>query len=341
MSAVRRRRPEQTLFAFVEEQDERRGGMDDLFAWHTSYCKGARFIELLKSMARFRAYSPYNAMLAAVQRPDATCILSPSKWRRYNRELRRDARPIVLLRPTSPITCVFDVSDTRVMRGQEDRLPEFMAEAMDSDPIDLASDAPVRNILAHLPWWGILHEAVPTGPAACGEIHLADGAEGDMEVPVRAGATVAWRPVYVLRTRRGVAAADGFSALVRELARLFCRHLCCGYAAGWGEGRSVKEGVEEFECALVLWIVGRRLGVRSVAEEEIAAYFEGHEEIPEISMDVVLDAVSKIEKMISDDCTVRDGALYKMEPSFVARMRAGEGTVPEGGDFAQQDVLCL
>lgn len=323
MISHRQKRHEQALFSFAEEQDERRGGMDELFAWHTSYCKGTRFMELLASMVRFRTYSPYNAMLAAVQRPDATCILPPSKWRRYNREPKRDARPIVLIRPASPITCVFDISDTRVMRGQSDRLPESLAAPIDYDPIELASDVPVRNILAHLPWWGILYETVPTGPAACGEIHLADGTEGDMEVGMTGGMTIAWRPVYVLRTREEDTASNRFAALVHELAHLFCHHLGCGYATGWGDGRSVNEVTEEFEANVVLWIVSRRLGVKTGADEALNDYFVEHEEIPEISMDILLDAVSKIEKMISDDCTVRDGALYKQEPSFVARMRAG------------------
>ena len=118
MSARRGRHPEQVLFAFAEERDARRRGLDELFAALGAFRAGGRFLRLLACMGRFRDYGPYNALLAAVQRPEAVCILPPSKWRAYNREVKPAARPIVLLRPFSPVTCVFDLADTRVIRGR-------------------------------------------------------------------------------------------------------------------------------------------------------------------------------------------------------------------------------
>ncbi len=341
MNARRRRQPEQTLFAFAEEAGERRGGMDELFASKVTYRKGGRFLQLLTRAAWFRAYGPYNALLAAVQRPDATCILPPSKWRKYNRELRREARPIILLRPYSPITCVFDLADTRVIRGREDRLPDDLAAPNEFDPLEAVSDAVVRRMLARLPWWGILHETVPTGPAASGEIHLADGNEAEMAIPVRQDASVPWRPVYVLRTRAEVSATDLFAAVVRELARLFCHHLRSGYAKGWGDGRALKPDVEAFEADVVLWLVSRRLGVASPAYAALADYFEMQEEIPSVaSLDAILDAVAEIERMLEDDCTVRHGALFRWEPDFAARVRAGDVEVVEKTrDVFQQEIL--
>ena len=63
MSARRRKAPEQTLFAFAEEQDERRKGVDALFASVPHFRTPARFLDLLFGTAHFRAYAPYNAML--------------------------------------------------------------------------------------------------------------------------------------------------------------------------------------------------------------------------------------------------------------------------------------
>ncbi|MGN0848017.1 MAG: hypothetical protein ACI4RA_11645 [Kiritimatiellia bacterium] len=338
MNARRRRQPEQTLFAFAEARDERRGGMDELFAALAAYRKGARFLRLLALAARFRAYGPYNALLAAVQRPNATCILPASKWRRYGREVKREARPIILLRPFSPITCVFDLADTRVMRGREDRLPERLTAPLGREALGPVPGDVVRRLVARLPWWGILHETVPTGPAAAGEIHLADGHGTEMAVAVRRGAVVACRPVYVLRTRARVGATDLFAALVRALARLFCHHLRCGYAAGWGDGRALAPSVEAFEAEVVLWLVSRRLGVASPAYAAVEDYFAEHAEMPEASMDAVLDAVAEIEKMFSAACTVRDGALFKLEPGFAGRVRAGDADDLETR-ILQQEIL--
>ena len=85
MSARRGRHPEQVLFAFAEERDARRRGLDELFAALGAFRAGGRFLRLLACMGCFRDYGPYNALLAAVQRPEAVCILPPSKWRAYNR----------------------------------------------------------------------------------------------------------------------------------------------------------------------------------------------------------------------------------------------------------------
>ena len=70
MSARRGRHPEQVLFAFAEERDARRRGLDELFAALGAFRAGGRFLRLLACMGRFRDYGPYNALLAAVQRPD-------------------------------------------------------------------------------------------------------------------------------------------------------------------------------------------------------------------------------------------------------------------------------
>lgn len=328
MSARRKKEPEQTLFAFAEESDEKRRGMDELFASLDSFRKGSRFLQLLACMARSSEYGPYNALLAAVQRPNATCVLPPSKWKKYNRELKREARPIVLLRPFAPIFCVFDIADTRVVRGRPDRLPAHLRIRSAEEPAGTVPEATVRRLLSRLPWWGILHEALPTGPAAQGEIHLADGREGDLAVPVADGNVIPWRPVYVLRTRTDVAPTDLFAAVVRELARLFCHHLMCGYEKGWGDGRPLTPDVEMFEAEVVLWLVSRRIGASSPSYAAVSDYFTTHSSIPAaMSMDAVLDAVGEIETMLGE-CSLRDGALFKTSHDFAARVRAGDVVHP-------------
>ena len=196
----------------------------------------------------------------------------------------------------------------------------------------------VRRLLARLPWWGILHETVPTGPATAGEIHLADGSEKTLAVPVREGGVVPWRPVYVLRTRAGVSSTDLFAALVRALARLFCHHLRSGYGTGWGAGRALTAEVEAFEADAALWIVSRRQNVASPAYAALDAYFAVHATVPEgASVDAGLDAVAQVEALLGDACTVRDGFLARYAPAFAARLRAdGKGDDILHGSFKQE-----
>lgn len=317
MGARKRRQPEQTLFAFAEGRPERRKGVDELFASVPSFRRGRNLLLLLERMARFRAYGPYNALLVALQRPKARCVLSSARWGNYNREVKPGAAPIVLLRPFAPVVYVFDVADTRVIRGRADRLPVEWLVEIEPEPTSPVPEALVGRLLARLPWWGIRHETVPTGPASAGELYLAGVTDAEIPVFVRGGDVVGWRPAYVLGTREDVRPDDRFSALVGALARLFCHHLRCGYERGWEGGRELTARAETLEVDIVVWLVCRRRGVASPAYGQLAEYLSTNEPLPEISLDIVLEAVAEVERMLGD-CSVRDGYLYRFSPSFAA-----------------------
>lgn len=320
MAGRKRRPPEQTLFAFAEERPERRKGADELFASMPSLRRGRSLLQLLERMARFRAYGPYNALLVALQRPKARHVLTPRAWKGCNREVKAGAAPIVLLRPFAPVVYVFDVADTRVIRGKVDRLPAACAEEGEAKPTSPVPEALVGRLLARLPWWGIRHETLPTGPAETGELYLAEPVEPEIPVFVRGGDVVSWRPAYVLGTRVDVGPTERFTALVGALARLFCHHLRCGYERGWGGGRELSADVELFEVDLVVWLVCRRRGVASSVYGRLAQTLATNEPTPEFNPDIVLEAVSEVERMLGD-CSVADGYLHRLSPSFAAAGR--------------------
>lgn len=320
MSARRKKEPEQTLFAFAEEQDERRKGVDALFASVPYYRAPARFLDLLEGTAHFRNYAPYNAMLIHVQRPQARYVLPAARWGRYNRTVRRSASPLVVLRPFAPVSYLFDLADTRVLQGREDRFPPHWAERPDADPAEEVSPVLLNKLLSRLPLWGVAHDTVPTGPASAGRIFVAESAPvADLEIRVGAS-SVAWPPAYVLQTRASAPNADIFAALVTELSRLFCRHVRSAYEKGWGAGREQTASAESFETLVAAWLVCRRQGVASPVYAELRDRLSALDEIPDISFDAVLDAVAEIETMLGD-CTVEDGFLCRYSPSFAAQVR--------------------
>jgi hypothetical protein len=67
----------------------------------------------MRFVGRFRFYFPFNAMLIHTQMPGAHFVCTAWRWRRdYRREIKINARPIVILQPMGPVLFVFDVSDT-------------------------------------------------------------------------------------------------------------------------------------------------------------------------------------------------------------------------------------
>lgn len=321
MSARRRQNLEQTLFAFAEETPERRPGIDELFAAQPAWRRGARFLRLLAGVARFRALGPYNALLVALQRPKARCVFSPARWRALHREVRPDAAPLVLLRPFAPVSFVYDVADTRVMRGRTDRLPADCLLPDDAVPCAAVDDATVQRLLGRLPYWGIGHETLPTGPADVGEIHVADDRAADLSVPVDGGA-LPFRPVYVLRTRAAAPAPDLFVALVHALARLFCHHLRGAYERGRWEGRRLDAATERLEALSVCWLVCRRARAACSVDAPLRALLASGDVPTSFGMDRVLAAVAEIEKMLRGAAPLRDGFLARLSPSFAAAARA-------------------
>jgi hypothetical protein len=87
--------------------------LDELFALAGKYNSSEDYLELMRFVGRFRFYSPFNAMLIHTQMPGAQFACTARKWRRdYGREIKINARPIVILQPMGPVLFLFDVSDT-------------------------------------------------------------------------------------------------------------------------------------------------------------------------------------------------------------------------------------
>jgi len=95
------------------DQEPARTALDELFTLARKYNSSEAYLELMRFIARFRFYSPFNAMLIYTQMPGAHFVCTALRWRRdYHREIKIDARPIVILQPRGPILFVFDASDT-------------------------------------------------------------------------------------------------------------------------------------------------------------------------------------------------------------------------------------
>jgi hypothetical protein len=104
--------------ADVADRDLRRtrAALDELLSCARHYRSSQSFLALLEFVGRFRFYSPFNAMLIDTQMPGATYVAPASRWRRkFRREIKAGARPIVVLQPMGPVLFVFDVSDTEAL----------------------------------------------------------------------------------------------------------------------------------------------------------------------------------------------------------------------------------
>ena len=121
------------------ERDAAQQSLDELFTLARRYKSGEAYNELLKFIARFRFYAPFNAMLIHIQKPGAGYVAPPHRWLSdYRRRIKAEAQPLVILQPMGPVMFVFDVSDTEPEKDAPPLPPEV------EHPFDVSPRAPRR-----------------------------------------------------------------------------------------------------------------------------------------------------------------------------------------------------
>ena len=291
--------------AKLDERSARRE-VDELLAHASHYSAGREFAELMRFVARFRRYSPFNAMLAHIQKPGARFVAPAHRWARdYRRRVKPAARPIVLLQPRGPVIFAFDVSDT-----------ESLADAKPL-PREVEYPFEVRGgkVGKELCWTmenakrdGIRVEERDAGSQGAGQIAVAaPGAVVLFPDKLRPKPTYAEFPVrYDVLLNHKHSPEAKYSTLVHELAHLYCGHLGTPNDEPWWPDRcGVPHRVAECEAESVAFVVCRRIGIDTPSEEYLSQYVTSDARIPDISLDRVLNVAGLIEQMGRGQMRVR------------------------------------
>lgn len=120
-----------------------------------AYRLSENFLAVMKACSRFRHLAPYNAVLVEMQRPGARYILSEKEWRnKYDRGIKPNARPQIVLVPFGPVDFLFEINDTYLLKiGQfwktDDEILEEIATPykMRKDVSDDVLDATIDRLL--------------------------------------------------------------------------------------------------------------------------------------------------------------------------------------------------
>ena len=275
-------------------------GIDELFATVKEYAASPRFKELLDFTARFKMYAVYNAMLIHLQRPGAAYVLSPKEWKeRFDRLVKNDARPILILQPMGPLRCVYDVGDTLpIHSGLFDAFPPELAKPYDGDPTAVVEPATLHRLESRLELLGISYGMMRTAEDYSGKLEI--GRENDPPLYL---CELVWPAAYSLRVHDGASDTVKFCTIVHELGHLFLRHMRSGYEQEWRRGvRKLPHAAEEFEAETVSWLVTRRLGIDNPSYRYLAHYLGTHGEIPrEISVEEIMHAVHMVERVMASE----------------------------------------
>ena len=271
--------------------------LDELFLIAGQFSTRAAYADLLHYIARFRMYSPFNAMLVHTQMPGARFVATPKRWaQHYKRTIHPGARPITILQPKGPVLFVFDVSDTSPLPGAPE-LPESITNPFaihhgkENGELDKTiEDAKRDGVRVHQREFGSQH-AGQIQPAKTRDVFRFPDPPTSKEkrktVPVR----------FELLLNSHQSREEQYATLVHELGHLYCGHLGTPNQKYWPDRQRLDLHAVECEAESISYLVCARLGIETPSAEYLAGYLGDGGKMPPISLETVIKVAGLIQRM--------------------------------------------
>ena len=261
--------------------------LDEMFAASHRFRSSSEYLELLYFISRFPKYSTFNCVLLYTQNSSVSYVATAGSWKRqFNRHLKHNARPLVILAPMSPIRFVYDLADT-----EGDAIPPNLITPHD-EHVKLSQqvfDHTVHNCAVH----GIIVREVRLNDHATKAPIPITGESlqqyGSLEIDSQKD--------YLILLNSALCLEDRYACLVHELGQIFCGHQGRSQHAWWQDRQHESETVKDIESESVGFLVCRRKGLHSSAETYLSQYRHQERQIPIVGINTILTATSYIEDM--------------------------------------------
>lgn len=281
------------------------------------YRNSTEFRKKLEFYASFPYLGVYNAALVEQQRPGARLVLTVKKWKElYNRKIKPNARPVIILLPFYPVEFLFDISDTRPIdnkRKVEDNA--LIEHLINSHRASCTYDVSfyLKNLKENLPKFGINLKKYIVGSEINSEIRSVNRENTEeLSIGISKGYGVVHHNYFTISVNMYASEVDELALIIHELGHLFCQHIRCP----WWDKRFFTKEVKEYEAETVSYLVCERLDIRTSAIDYLANYADTHSEIPQIDINCVFEAVDLIEKMVTSKMEVTKCVMYKKDQTF-------------------------
>ena len=300
-----------------------RSKLDELWQSIGEYRKCQHFRDVLNACRQFRELAPYNAMLVQMQRPGAQYVMTQDRWeKKYQRVIKPNARPLIILVPFGPVEFVFEIGDTKPSPGS--LFTKTDVDILDeiAEPYRTKKNVPKQTLdtlIENLVFNGIIIDPnFVAGSSFAAQIEQRNDLE-HIYIPINKEQCLKRKADYLLSVNNNAAAGEVFASICHELAHLYLHHIKAPYDWKKWETRQLMHEHEEFEAEAVSWLVCERMGVVNPSERYLANFFSSITEnsvMPrEISIERILSATRDIEAMC-EPMNYRCGLLYKHCETF-------------------------
>ncbi len=284
-----------------DDKKEILGALDDLFISAHRYRSSLEFKQLIEFVARFRFYSPYNAMLIYIQKPGARFVCPAYRWEgQFGRKIKPEANPLIILQPMGPVMFVFDVSDTEP-GPLALPLPSFVENpfGVRSGKIGPELERTIENAKRD----GVEIITKKEGSQLAGFI-MAVSEKDFKTLLFRIGKDQNGFPIYqripvryCLLLNENLSRESHYATLTHELGHLYCGHLGTPNRKWWPDRSHPEKKVREFEAEAVSFLVCSRKDITNPSDRYLSGYLDHHDEIPPISPEAIMKAAGLIEQM--------------------------------------------
>lgn len=304
--------------------------LDILFQRIKEYRTSSYYWDLLQVCKRFRHLAPYNAMLVNMQKPGSRYVLSEQEWlKRYNRTIKPNAQPLVVLVPFGPVDFLFEISDTQPnkTRGLFDLSNEQILEEIEA-PYRTKKDVSPETekmLLDNCALHGVaIDDKMNAGASYAAKIELMSTEAKPLTIHINSKLQTDYTPPYLISINKNAAPGERFANTVHELGHLFCFHLSAPTRWKDWKTRRLSHDVEEFEAESVAWLICERLGIGNPSEKYLANYLDKNDQIPpHVSVERIFSAFNNVWAMINPEqkMTCRDGLIYKNDSDFKQKVK--------------------
>lgn len=249
----------------------------DELVHHSLRHKGTKqFREMIDFMARFREYAPYNNMLVRIQDHTCSFYATIKDWKeRFGRNLKEDARPMLILAPKHPVMLVYALDQTE---GQP--LPEKLQNfaryngEFQQDWLDkVIENAAHDRIKVDFKKLSSTNAGFATFSRELYEWKMRIAIHDELNKPSR------------------------FGVLCHELAHIYLGHLGTDNDHWWPSRQNLNLQTVEIEAESVAYIVTTRLGLSGSSDEYLSGHMKSNELPESVSIDLIAKVSGKLEQM--------------------------------------------
>ena len=219
------------------------------------YRKSREFWEIMYMCAKFRHLAPFNSMLVYTQRPGSRYVLTESEWMdKYQRSLKPNARPLVILVPFGPVDFVYDISDTQpngdLYKQSEKEILDIIAAPYKTR--GEVSKSQMHMLIDACGYHSIVFDFdLDVGSAIGGKIYFNEAIykEKDVQLRINKELTTTYPAYYLVSVRKKAEPGERFASILHEVAHLLCCHLSAPREWKEWKVRHPSKEAREFEAS--------------------------------------------------------------------------------------------